>query len=132
MYLAWLIAGVFLGALLLLYARSRGAGENRVLAIGLIVAAAIYIIFAFVWGDATWIAIEIAGVPAYGLFVWLAFRFTFYWLAIGWGLHTAWDVILHLLGPGRAIVPEWYAVACITFDFLIAGYIFSRTMNLKK
>ena len=118
---------------MLLYARARGIkGEKRVLSVALMVVAVIYVGFAFVWGDAGWVAIEIAGVPAYGLFVWLAIRHSFNWLAVGWGLHPAWDVMLHLLGPGKAVAPEWYAVACITFDLLVAGYILSRATNLKS
>lgn len=132
-YVFWLIVGVFLGGGLLLYARAHGIkGEKRILSIALVVAAIIYIGFALVWGDVAWIAIEIAGVPAYGLFVWLAIRHSFHWLALGWAFHPAWDVMLHLLGPGSAIVPEWYAIACITFDLLVAGYILVRTMSLKN
>ncbi|MEN8133505.1 MAG: DUF6010 family protein [Pseudomonadota bacterium] len=132
-YVVWLIAGVLLGGVLLLYARAHGIkGEKRILSVALVIAAVIYIGFAFVWGNTAWIAIEIAGVPAYGVFVWLAIRHSFYWLAVGWGFHPAWDVVLHLLGPGHAIVPEWYAVACISFDLLVAGYILARTMKSKN
>lgn len=132
-YALWLILGLGLGGALLLYARTRGIrGEKRILSIGLLIAAIIYVGFAFIWGNATWVAIEIAGIPVYGSFVWLAMRHSLNWLAVGWGVHPAWDVILHLFGPGRTIAPEWYVVACITFDLLIAGYILVRSMSSKK
>ena len=44
-------------------------------------------------------------------------------MTIGWFLHMGWDVVLHLMGPGLHIVPEWYAYACISFDVLMAGYL---------
>lgn len=123
-YVYWLVLGLVLGMALLSYARSRGCRfEKRVLAIALIVAAVIYVGFSLVWGNPGWFFIELAGVPVYGLFYWLSVRYSFYWLAIGWAVHPAWDVFLHLTGPGHFIAPEWYAIACISFDILVAGYI---------
>ena len=120
----WLVLGVVLGSVLIYFARSLGAQrEKRILANALIIAAVIYVGFALVWGDFAWFLIELAGVPAYGLFYWLAYRHSFYWLAVGWSVHPAWDVFLHLTGPGHHVAPEWYATACISFDFLLAAYI---------
>ena len=123
-YVAWLILGFALGAVLLLYARSKGEqGEKRVLTIALVVAALVYVGLAVVWGKATWILIETAGVPAFGAFVWLALRHNYKWLAAGWALHPVWDVGLHLWGPGQAMAPQWYVVACVSFDVLVATYV---------
>ncbi|MEW8030043.1 MAG: DUF6010 family protein [Candidatus Thiodiazotropha sp.] len=119
----WLVLGLALGIALILYARNRGRSEKTILAIGLIVAALIYVGFALIWGDATWFFIELAGVPVYGMFYWLSVRFSFLWLAIGWVAHPVWDIFLHLKGPGHIVAPEWYAVACISFDILVAAYI---------
>lgn len=123
----WLLLGLLLGAALIVYARSyRAKGEKILLAKALVIAAIIYVLFAIIWGNTTWLLIEIIGVPIYGVFAWAAMRYTAYWLAIGWLLHPLWDVWLHLLGPGYLVAPEWYATACITFDILIACYIFYR------
>lgn len=131
--LAWLIVGAVLGAVLVMYARTRWRkDEARMLSIALVVVAAIYVGFAVARGDGVWMVIEIAGVPAYGIFIWLAFRHSFYWLALGWGLHPAWDVLLHLWGPGQAIAPQWYATACVAFDLLVAGYIAARAPALAN
>lgn len=122
--LYWLLLGLILAAILLLYARSRGRrAERNILGIALIVAAAIYVGFASVWGGLEWMLIELAGIPLYGLFYWLSRRHSLYWLAAGWTLHPLWDVVLHLKGPGVLITPEWYATACISFDLLVAAYI---------
>lgn len=118
---------------MLLYARCRGAKrELRILSIALMIAAAIYPGFALIWGNAAWIAIEIAGVATFGLFVWLAMQYSPIWLAVGWGIHPAWDVGLHLFGLGYRIAPEWYVVACISFDLLVAGYILIYMRSMKK
>lgn len=131
--LLWLILGLSLGTALLVYARSyRVKGEKIILAKALVIAAVIYVVFAILWGNTTWLLIEITGVPLYAIFAWAAIRYSAYWLAVGWFLHPIWDVALHLLGPGQAVAPAWYATACITFDILVASYIFLRTSYWKK
>ena len=127
-YAIWLLLGLVLGSILLIYARSYSQrGEIQVLTIALVIAAIIYVGFAIIWGNLIWVAIELAGLPIYGLFAWLAIRYAYYYLlGIGWMLHPIWDVVLHLFGPGRWLAPEWYAMGCITFDLLIAVYIFYR------
>jgi hypothetical protein len=44
------------------------------------------------------------------------------WLAAGWALHPVWDIALHYFGPGRAVAPETYAIACLSYDLLVAAY----------
>jgi hypothetical protein len=107
-YAIWLVIGVVLGIVLLTYARTRIKKEKIVLSIGLLVAAFIYVCFALVWGNFEWFLIELAGVPIYGLFYWLAVRYSYIWLAVGWAVHPIWDAFLHLKGPGHFVAPEWY------------------------
>ena len=123
--------GLVLGVALIVYARSSKRSENTILAMGLVVAAAIYVGFALIWGNTTWFLIELAGVPAYAIFYWLSVRFSVVWLAAGWAAHPVWDVLLHLKGPGHFVAPEWYVVACISFDVLIAVYILASTIKKK-
>lgn len=99
---------------------------------GLVVAAIIYLGFALYHGDYQWLLVELVGVFAYGLFAWLALKYSLLWLAVGWGLHPLWDTALHWLGPGVHIVPPWYAIACLSFDFAVAGYVIFRVMNKQK
>ena len=125
MNVLWLLLGAIGGSVFVRYAHSRGReNEMRILSMGLLIAAAIYIGFALLWGTFMWVSIETAGMLLYGIFVWLAYRTSYYWLAVGWALHPAWDVLLHLVGPGHAIAPTWYMVSCISFDVIVAGYIF--------
>ncbi len=99
---------------------------RRLLGQGLVVAALIYIGFAIIWGDLTWIGIETLGVLIYSACYWLSNKFSIVWVGIGWLLHPLWDVFLHLIGPGNHVAPEWYAIACISFDVAVALYIFWR------
>ncbi|MEZ4859874.1 MAG: DUF6010 family protein [Caldilineaceae bacterium] len=123
----WLLLGLVLGALFVIAARSQGVHKERViLAVGLPVAALIYVGFAAMWGDRSWLAIEVVGLLLYSLFLFLARRYHMVWLAVGWGLHPLWDLVLHWLGPGYTVAPAWYVLACLSFDLLVAGYLLVR------
>jgi hypothetical protein len=43
-------------------------------------------------------------------------------LALGWLAHTGWDA-LHLTGVLHSSAPEWYQVACLVADPLLAGFL---------
>ena len=53
-------------------------------------------------------------------------------LAVGWQLHSVWDVGLHLRGPGRHVAPDWYAIACVSFDVLLAVVIARRVYGWQQ
>lgn len=124
MWIVWIILGIGLALLFIAYARRQKLmSERRAYAVGLVVAAVIYVGFGLVWGNLSWISIEMGGVLAYGMAAWLGIRGSRLWLAAGWLLHVVWDLGLHLFGPGVHIVPEWYAYACLSFDLLVAAYV---------
>ena len=122
--LIWLLFGSIAGLLLVYLVHTRRARAFKTLAIGLFIAAMFYVGFALVWGDSTWIAIEVAGVILYSIFYGLSIRFSYIWLGVGWLLHPLWDVLLHLNGVGHSVAPQWYVYACISFDLIVAIYIF--------
>ncbi len=131
LFALWLLLGAVGAYLLLAYSRRRRGAEIRILATALVVAAVIYLGFALLWGSAAWIGVETLGIVAYGLPAWLGLRAKGAvagrrWLALGWGLHPLWDLTLHLWGPGRHVVPDWYAVACLSFDLIVAAYLLRR------
>ncbi len=99
---------------------------------GLVIAALIYLGFALYHGDNNWFLIESGGLIAYGFSFWLAMRYTPLWLAAGWGLHPLWDIFLHWLGPGTHIAPIWYAIACLSFDLAVAGYLAWRYLRVPR
>lgn len=130
--LLWLLVGLVLGALYLGFARRRTfQREKRIYEIGLIVAALVYVGFALARDDLRWLMIEGVGVVVYGLCVVLGRWVSFYFVSLGWLLHVLWDVPLHWLGPGTAVVPHEYAVVCLSFDVLVAMVIALRLLARK-
>lgn len=124
MFAVWFVLGVILAIPLLLIAnRTKAALLPHLYGGSLVIAAVIYIGFAAVWGDERWLLIELAGVLGYGVFYWLGVRHALLWIALGWLLHPLWDAGLHLYGPGTHVVPHWYAILCLAFDFMVAGHI---------
>lgn len=117
--------GAVAGFLFLAWVRRAEEVESTRLALGLVIAAVIYVGFA-AGGSAgfSWIGIELLGVAAFGALAFLAFTRGIQWFALGWSVHVLWDVWLH--GPDLAFVPTWYPVACVAFDLMVAGYAIGR------
>lgn len=133
LYSLWFVLGLLAVWPLLAVANKLPFGTmHLLLGQSLVVAAVIYLVFALLWGDMDWVVIELLGVGAYGVFYVLSRRLSIFWLAAGWLLHPLWDVLLHLKGPGQDVVPDWYAVACLSFDVAVASYIVWREMNRQK
>jgi hypothetical protein len=101
---------------------------RSVLVIFLFIAAGAYFGFAtvgreVVGASAVWALVELLQVVVFGTMALLGLRGSPYWLAPGWALHPFWDFLLHYTGPGEAFTPWTYAIACISFDWLVAIYI---------
>ncbi len=119
----WLVLGLMLGTAFVFFARA--CGERSVFAYGLGIAALVYVAFALcASADFRWIVIEALGVLVYGGLAALGLYRSQGWLALGWAVHPIWDLGLQLIGGGAAFSPAWYAVSCISFDLLVAAYIF--------
>ena len=129
-----LAVGFVLGALLVLSARRGGpARETPVFALGLIVAALIYIGFALANGaPVRSLLLESLGVLPFGLLAWLGSRRSQLWLALGWAAHVAWDLGLNAGARAPAFVPSWYPVVCTSFDLLVAGYVVARVRGSRR
>ncbi|OZG75024.1 hypothetical protein BTA51_01075 [Hahella sp. CCB-MM4] len=132
-FAVWLLLGAVATIPLVLYAHKREfRAISAVFGWGLIVAALIYVGFALLIGDWHWLLIEALGIVVYSLFFLISKVRTVLWVAAGWLAHPLWDVALHLQGPGYHVAPAWYAVACISFDFVVAGYIYYRYWKEKQ
>lgn len=123
------IIGVVLALALILLARRSGkyAKEKRIYAIGLVVAALVYVGLGFFSDSTGWKVIELIGVPVYALFAWLGLKKSGWFLALGWALHVFWDAGLH--GTSTPFVPSWYIGLCLGFDVLVAGYVAVRELK---
>src|ERR687897_1302490 len=101
---------------------------RSVLVIFLVIAAGAYFGFATVGRDLVgsnqvWMLVELAQAIVFGAIGLLGLRGSPYWIAAGWALHPFWDVVLHYIGPGYSFTPWTYAIACVSFDWLVAIYI---------
>jgi hypothetical protein len=101
---------------------------RSVLVIFLVIAAGAYFGFATVGRDLVgsnqvWILVELAQAVVFGAIGLLGLRGSPYWIAAGWALHPFWDVVVHYIGPGHTFTPWTYAIACVSFDWIVALYI---------
>jgi hypothetical protein len=69
-----------------------------------------------------WLLIELVQVIIFGSLALLGWRGSPYWIAAGWALHPFWDA-WHYIGPGQSFAPMAYAVACFSFDLIVAVFI---------
>jgi hypothetical protein len=101
---------------------------RSLLVIFLFIAAGAYFGFAVLARDLLgtrpiWTLVEMIQVIVFGTMALLGLRGSPWWLAAGWALHPLWDFVLHYIGPGHSFAPLTYAIACISFDLLVAAYI---------
>ena len=126
---AVLIEGAIGGAVLSLIAWLLSRFTNDIagrtlLATVLFAAAGAYFGFAFEEGvPRIWVLVELLQVIAFGALGLVGWRGSAKWLALGYTLHPIWDFVLHYVGPGRTFAPWTYAIACLSFDWVVAAYI---------
>ncbi len=121
-----LLAGaVSCAAFILLARRLAPRVELRLYAVGLVVAALVYVGFVARGASLGWLALELAGLALFALVALAGLKFSHLILAAGWAAHALWDVLLHELSEA-AFVPGWYPAVCAAFDLLLAGYIATR------
>src|SRR5688572_6028482 len=98
---------------------------RTLLATALFAAAGAYLGFAYSTNTPrVWLLIEFLQCIAYGTLGLYGWRGSPFWLALGWLLHPLWDFGLHYVGPGSSFAPVSYAILCISFDWVVAAYIF--------
>lgn len=133
-----LIGGAIGGAALALLAWLLSRFVNDVvgriaLAIGVFVAAGAYLWFAIIGpSPRIWILIELLQVVVFGAMGLAGWKGPVRWLLLAWLLHPVWDFVLHYLGPGRSFTPVIYSLSCITFDWIVAAYIFSYYLRANR
>jgi uncharacterized membrane protein SirB2 len=121
-----LILGVVLALLFIWFARTRGPQrEPFIYSIGLIIAALFYVAFSVTGATTQWFMLELIGLVVFTIFAVLGLRVSLWLLALGWASHVSWDVLLHLIRE-QPFVPNWYPVACISFDLMVAGSIVAQ------
>lgn len=120
----WLFLGFCAGGYFISYVKRRPDDAKCILARALVIAAAFYVVFAVRSLNVSWwLTVELIGVGAYGGLALLGVKRSAWWLASAWALHPVWDIAIHYLGPGASFAPDWYAIACVSFDLLVAAYV---------
>jgi hypothetical protein len=119
------VGGAVLSLLAFLLSRfTRDVVGRTLLATVLFAAAGAYFGFAVIRPvSRLWLLVELLQVVAFGALGLVGWRGPAKWLALGWALHPIWDFVLHYIGPGRSVAPWPYAIACISFDWVVAAYI---------
>lgn len=123
-----ILAAILVVAAFLLSRFTREIVGRSLLVILLFAAAGAYFGFAVLARDLVgtapiWTLVELAQVVIFGTLALLGLRGSPLWLAAGWALHPVWDFVVHYVGPGRSFAPWSYAIACISFDLLVAAYV---------
>lgn len=127
----WILLGLLAAFLFLTFTQTQPEQQPKILAIGLIITAFIYVVFAIIGrADHSWLLIEFSGVGIYSLLAILGIRYSNWWLMLGWIAHPLWDIKLHLLNEVAAFTPNWYAIMCVSFDLLIAAYIVNMQLKI--
>jgi hypothetical protein len=126
MLIEGVIGGVILSLIAFLLSRFwKDIAGRTLLATMLFAAAGAYFGFAFRLGLTNiWVLIEILQCIAFGTLGLYGWRGPAKWLALAWFLHPVWDFPLHYFGPGRIYAPLPYVIFCISFDWVVAAYIF--------
>ena len=125
-----IVLGAALALAYVVYARTRRR-PAVVFAAGLIVAAAIYVVFALFAMDWRSVLLELGGLLLFTAIAFGGLRWTSHLLAIGWLAHVAWDLLLHPVQLS-GFAPWWYPALCIGFDLFVAGSIAGKRFDTTK
>jgi hypothetical protein len=102
----------------------------RLPAMGLAVAAGIYVVFALVALSGEWILVEIGLAITFSLTAFVTVRAALL-LGLAWMLHVGWDAI-HLHYLEGAIAPEWYPPLCMAFDVLVGVWLIREAFSEQR
>lgn len=118
-----LLLGALAGAAFVTLVEWRGGRRtHQIYGVGLVIAALVFVVFAFVGSADDWTGTEMGGLFVFAAIAVGGIRRYPLLLALGWLLHVGWDAFLHS-GPDVGFLPAWYVPACIGFDLVVAGAI---------
>ena len=124
------VLGVGSGLAGILLFKLQPARERQLYAIGLIVAAIIYVGFAMYGDGPKWVGSELLGLVVYGAMAVAGWRGSMWWLALGWATHALWDIVVH--GAHTPFAPRPYAIWCAAVDVTFGVYIAWRLRTARS
>ena len=119
------VLGGSLAAIFIAIARRYPEWENGLFALGLLVAALAYPAYGLGALAPSRLGVEIAGVIVFAGFAFLGVRSSSWFLVLGWTAHGLWDLVIPA-SQDVGYLPSWYALLCLGFDVVIAGYMAGR------
>jgi len=119
------LIGAVLGAGFIVLARALGRLERAVFAGGLLLAALAYVGFGLGPRAGSELTVELGGSLLFAVLGVLGLVSSSWFLALGWAVHAAWDLVVPSLAD-VSYMPVWYAAACIGFDGVVAAYLSGR------
>jgi hypothetical protein len=126
-----IVSGIIGALVMIVLGRTRGRqGEQQVYAIGLTVAALVYVGFALYHGGGAAFRVELIGLAIFGLLTIIGLRLSPLVVAAGWVAHMVWDLSLHS-DAHASYAPEWYPIMCVGFDIFVAGYVTAQNWPSK-
>lgn len=126
-----ILAGIGLAGVTVALVRALNVQHDlHLYAIGLIIAAFIYVGFALTQDHSLWVMVEIAGTVLFSAMAIAGWRFSPWWLVAGWLIHPFWDVVLHSRVP-VGFVPGWYPPVCLGYDVAI-GLVLAYKLSCSR
>lgn len=115
----WVVLGILLTIPLRRLAQRDSDSRHKIAALGLVVAALIYVVSGFMTDH---LPRELGGMLIFAGLAIMAVGHMPQLVVLGWLGHTAWDV-LGMLGYTGHALPGWYPPLCIGFDMAIAAIL---------
>jgi hypothetical protein len=116
------LSGAVMGAIFLSLVRTQNRRrELAACAAGLVIAAALYVVFATLRHGLTQLPLELLGLAVFSVAALAGLRGWPALIGVAWVAHGAWDVILH--SPPPRYVPTWYPLWCLGFDWVVGFYV---------
>ena len=118
-----ILVGLGLATLTILTAKFTGAARNySVWAVGLVLIALVYLVFALRDGRRQAILIESCAVVFFVLVAIGGWRVSLLILAFGYAAHGVWDALHHPHAVTTKVV-RWYPPFCAVYDWAVAAYL---------
>ncbi|NRA09653.1 MAG: hypothetical protein HRU02_15970 [Myxococcales bacterium] len=119
------VLGGIMAAIFVAIARRYTERENGLFALGLLIAALAYPAYGLGALAPSRLGVEAAGVIVFAGFAILGVYTSAWFLVLGWAAHGLWDLVIPA-SRDVGYLPSWYAVLCLGFDVVIAGYLAGR------
>ena len=125
-FFADLLIGAIAAIAFIAVARAFSRFERALFAGALFVAAGAYVGLGLAARSASELVFELGGSVFFAALGALGVVSSMWFLAAGWAVHAAWDVIVPAFAD-VCYMPTWYAAVCVGCDVAVAAYLTVRS-----